>query len=161
MRAGVTGHQELGPAPSVRWVSDELRCALNRENVTVGLSCLAKGTDQIYARLLKELGIPLEAIVPCRNIESSFHDPLELKNFQELLMTARYCTTMPFSEPSEQAYFAAGRHLVDRSEMLIAVWDGQPARGLGGTADVVKYARMKNVRVFHLNPATRHSGWMG
>ncbi|MFG2222777.1 hypothetical protein [Streptomyces sp. NPDC048644] len=34
--------------------------------------------------------------------------------------------------------------LVDR---LIAVWDGQPARGYGGTADVVAYARSTGVPV--------------
>jgi hypothetical protein len=28
-----------------------------------------------------------------------------------------------------------------RAEVLIAVWDGLPARGLGGTADVVAYAK--------------------
>jgi hypothetical protein len=34
---------------------------------------------------------------------------------------------------------------VDRSSVLVAVWDGQPARGLGGTADVVAYARQRGV----------------
>jgi hypothetical protein len=33
-----------------------------------------------------------------------------------------------------------GKVVVDRAEVLIAVWDGLPARGLGGTADVVAYA---------------------
>ena len=31
--------------------------------------------------------------------------------------------------------------MVDTSRVLVAVWDGQSARGLGGTADVVAYAR--------------------
>jgi hypothetical protein len=31
--------------------------------------------------------------------------------------------------------------VVEASELLVAVWDGEPARGLGGTADVVAYAR--------------------
>ena len=30
---------------------------------------------------------------------------------------------------------------VDGSDVLIAVWDGEPARGRGGTAEVVAYAR--------------------
>lgn len=34
--------------------------------------------------------------------------------------------------------------LVDR---LIAVWDGRPARGYGGTADLVAYARGLGVPV--------------
>jgi hypothetical protein len=31
--------------------------------------------------------------------------------------------------------------MVDRRDLLIAVWDGQPARGHGGTADVVQAAK--------------------
>ena len=47
--------------------------------------------------------------------------------------------------------------MVDRSERLVAVWDGKPARGIGGTADIVSYARQKGVPVVVLWPegATR------
>jgi hypothetical protein len=41
----------------------------------------------------------------------------------------------------------AGKVVVDRSSVLVAVWDGQPSRGLGGTADVVRYARERGVPV--------------
>ncbi|WP_041624991.1 hypothetical protein [Stackebrandtia nassauensis] len=34
-----------------------------------------------------------------------------------------------------------------RRDQLIAVWDGQPARGYGGTADVVDYARDHGIDV--------------
>jgi hypothetical protein len=36
---------------------------------------------------------------------------------------------------------AAGAIVADRCERLIAVWDGRPALGLGGTGDVVRYAQ--------------------
>jgi hypothetical protein len=35
----------------------------------------------------------------------------------------------------------AGEKVVDLSDTLLAVWDGLPAKGYGGTADVVTYAR--------------------
>jgi hypothetical protein len=41
----------------------------------------------------------------------------------------------------EQAYELAGRAIVDRSDVMIVVWDGQPARGRGGTAEIYSYAR--------------------
>jgi hypothetical protein len=43
----------------------------------------------------------------------------------------------------------AGRTVADRCDLLLAVWDGQPAAGLGGTADVVSHAtyRGKSVEV--------------
>jgi hypothetical protein len=31
--------------------------------------------------------------------------------------------------------------------MLVAIWDGKPARGLGGTGDVVRYAQEKGTAV--------------
>jgi hypothetical protein len=47
--------------------------------------------------------------------------------------------------------------VVDRSERVVAVWDGKPASGVGGTADVVSYAHQKRVPVVVLWPegATR------
>jgi len=36
---------------------------------------------------------------------------------------------------------AASKLMVDEADELYAVWDGKPARGYGGTADVVAYAR--------------------
>ncbi|MER5913805.1 hypothetical protein ABT124_25810, partial [Streptomyces sp. NPDC001982] len=40
-----------------------------------------------------------------------------------------------------------GELLVDQADELLAVWDGQPARGFGGTADVVAYAHRQGVPV--------------
>ena len=44
---------------------------------------------------------------------------------------------------------------VDRSGVLVAVWDGQPARGLGGTADVVARQRGVPMEVIWPQGATR------
>ena len=35
----------------------------------------------------------------------------------------------------------ASKAMIDQADELLAVWDGQPARAYGGTADVVAYAR--------------------
>jgi hypothetical protein len=35
------------------------------------------------------------------------------------------------------------------------VWDGEPAKGLGGTGDVVGYAVQKGKDLIHLNPVNR------
>jgi hypothetical protein len=47
--------------------------------------------------------------------------------------------------------------VVDPSDVLVAVWDGEPARRLGGTADVVAYARERGVPAIVIWPegATR------
>jgi hypothetical protein len=43
---------------------------------------------------------------------------------------------------------------VDKSDMLIAIWDGKPAAGLGGTADAVGYALERRIKILQLNPVT-------
>lgn len=59
---------------------------------------------------------------------------------------------MPYEEPSDDAYLAAGQEVVDLTDTILAVWDGQPARGVGGTADVVRYARSTGRRVVVIWP---------
>ena len=36
--------------------------------------------------------------------------------------------------------------------MLIAIWNGDDSKGLGGTGDIVQYAKFKNKKIIHLNP---------
>ena len=43
----------------------------------------------------------------------------------------------------EAAYAAAGLAVLDRCDLLIALWDGMPARGPGGTGDQVAEARAR------------------
>ncbi|EDY51731.1 hypothetical protein [Streptomyces clavuligerus] len=56
------------------------------------------------------------------------------------------------TEPTPQARQAGNELLVDRCDELVAVWDGLPARGFGGTADAVAYARRTNTPVTVLWP---------
>src|SRR4029077_20786370 len=39
------------------------------------------------------------------------------------------------------AYLECGLLVVEEADLVIAVWDGKPSRGLGGTADIVANAR--------------------
>jgi hypothetical protein len=47
----------------------------------------------------------------------------------------------------EDAYCAAGEAVVERSDVLLAVWDGRPAKGIGGTGEVVAAAGRSGVPV--------------
>ena len=47
----------------------------------------------------------------------------------------------------EEAYERAGRYVVDRSDAIIAVWNGEKSRGRGGTAEIVGYAQEKGVPI--------------
>jgi hypothetical protein len=63
---------------------------------------------------------------------------------------------MPPATSRDGAYLSCGRHIVDSSDVLIAIWDGAPARGPGGTGDIVAYARERLVPIIWLSADGRH-----
>ena len=137
---GVTGHQSLTPN-TVVMVRKQLLDALSPRGSVRGLTSLARGTDQIFAVCVLELGGQITAVIPSHGYETSFTTQDDAAQFRRLLEAATEVIQLPFLEPVQEAFWAAGKEIVDRCDLLLAVWDGEPAGGLGGTADVVRYAR--------------------
>ena len=137
-KVGETGHQVI-PAPALEHVRLELTdfCA-RRVPGLIGVTCLAAGADQMFAEAVLAAGGQLHVVVPARRYEESFEDPADRRRFHALLARAAARHALDFDEPSEEAYQAAGHHVVDLSDELVAVWDEKPARGFGGTADTVQ-----------------------
>ena len=121
---------------------DAVRDILRRaESPLLAITSLAAGADQLVATELLRAGGHLHVIVPSGHYERTFTTQVDLASFRSLLEAADAVTRLDYAEPSEEAFLAAGKRVVDDCEMLIAIWDGKPARGLGGTADVVRYAQ--------------------
>lgn len=136
----VTGHQGI-PDSAVDLIRAEMADRLRAvDGPLLGITSLAAGADQLFATLVLEAGGALHVVIPSRDYESSFADDASAASFRALLARARSVETRDFDRPSEDAYLAAGHHMVDLADLLIAVWDGLPARGKGGTADIVAYA---------------------
>jgi hypothetical protein len=154
LKAGITGHQDLGPANVVQGVVAAMNAAIDRYRVSEGFTCLARGADQLYADILAERRLPYCVIIPCANYSSLFKSALDRNRFERLLQLASRTIVLPFKEPSEQAFYEAGKLVVDMSETLIAAWDGQAAKGLGGTADIVAYALTTGRMVVRIEPMT-------
>ncbi|MFI2215106.1 hypothetical protein [Streptomyces sp. NPDC020141] len=106
----------------------------------VGYGCLAEGADQLFAHELLAAGGELHVVIPSDGYEGTFSNA-DRKTYFALLDKAVDVTHLRFDSPSEEAYDAAGHWVGKHCEILIAVWDGKPARGLGGTADAVAHAR--------------------
>src|SRR5205085_8456166 len=94
----------------------------------MGISSLAAGADQLFASLILEHGGQLHVIIPCRSYETTFPDKTDLERYKFLLSKAYNIETLSYPQPSDDAYLEAGRRVVDSSDLLIAVWDGKPAR---------------------------------
>ena len=116
------------------------------------LSQLAAGVDQIAATAALAAGFALRAVLPFPEAEyGKDFDEAARPAFDRLLdrVEARWCLPGKRAHAG-LAYALAGEATAAQSDLLIAVWDGMPARGLGGTADVVDYAVRRGVPVLHL-----------
>jgi hypothetical protein len=156
---GVTGHREL-PADlmlveRVREVLNRIRHALPASDATpvrLGVvSSLAEGADRLVAReVLAFEGALLEAPLPLPRDDylRDFASQRSREEFAELLGRASFVTVVPDMGVPEETYAEAGRLVVDRCDALVAVWDGAPSRGVGGTADAVAHARDLRVPLY-------------
>lgn len=152
MEVGITGHQSI-PENAVRPITSGITQTLSPYgNRLIGLSSLAAGADQLFSEIVLQMGGHLRVIVPCANYEAAFSDEDARIRFRRFLNKATTIETLSYPRPSEEAFLAAGRRIVDLSQLLIAVWDGRKARGKGGTADIVRYARKKKVQVVVIWP---------
>jgi hypothetical protein len=145
-RIAISGHRGL-PGPTTVLIEKAIREALGEAGRDVtGISCLADGADQIFARAVTDLGGSLEAVIPA----DQYRDGLPADahpEYDRLLAMAANARLLPFAEPTPESFMAASQLMIDTADELYAVWDGQPARGYGGTADVVAYARGRGKRV--------------
>jgi hypothetical protein len=149
---GCTGHQSLSPWTR-RQVAAEIATYLATiPGKLIGVCSLAGGADQIFAHVLLAAGGHLHAIIPSANSHDSFTHDDDRTAFIHLLEQAAERIDLPFPKPTEAAYMAAGKAVSDASEILLAVWDGKQAQGLGGTADVVAYARQQGRNVIVIWP---------
>lgn len=129
------------------------------------LSPLAEGTDRIAAEEVLKLKkssklekTSLKVILPLSEEEyiDDFKDSESKEEFKNLLQKASSIKYLDFNGFREEAYYQTGIYTVDNSDILIAVWNGKPAAGKGGTADVVRYARDRDKWIFIINSETGH-----
>ena len=147
MRVAVSGHRGL-PVDA----QDLVRIALHeavRERAgseLVGLSCLADGPDAWFAQSVLDLGGRLVAVVPAEQYRDGLpteHHP----TYDALLARAAQVLRVNHVESTSEAHMEASERMLAEADELVAVWDGKPARGYGGTADVVAAARNRAVPV--------------
>jgi hypothetical protein len=148
---GISGHREL-PSPTERLVAAALRDVVGRYDDLVGVSALAEGADTLFARAVLDAGGSLVVVVPARGYRaalSAAHQPV----YDALLARAARMIALDHEDPTHEAYMDAGLRMLDEIDALVAVWDGQPARGFGGTAQVVDAAEERHLPVTVIWPA--------
>lgn len=152
LRIAVSGHRGLN-ARTADLVDQAVREKLSGHLADLtGLSCLADGADQIFARAVVDFGGRLEVIIPAAEYRAGLPADAHAE-YDDLLARAVSVHQMPFTESTSESHMAASKLMVDKADELYAVWDGKPARAYGGTADVVAYARDQDTPVEVIWPA--------
>lgn len=154
MIIGFTGHQRIDHPDRWGWVQEQFAQIL-REMASPNdraLTALAAGGDQLFSQVALAAGIAIEVVVPCAGYEAAFERPEEVSEYESLLSRASSVTRLDFPAPSEDAFLAAGVHVVDQAGLVVALWNGNAAAGKGGTGDIVEYARQRKVPVIHVDP---------
>jgi hypothetical protein len=170
LRVGITGHRSL---PDHARVAADISIALERilalqtvhgtDSTPVGLtvvSALAEGADRILVEQARLIGpCRLEAILPMPDDQylQDFATQESRDTFTALLGSAETKLVVGSARDRPRAYELAGRAIVDRSDVLIAVLDENRKGSAGGTASTVAYARARRVPLFwvHLDGTNR------
>lgn len=169
MRVGVTGHRSQalagadGQLLNTRLVRlFELLALQAGAGRSVLISALAEGADRIAARVALALGWRLRCPLPFDqpDYERDFASPESLEEFRGLLKRAERVWTAGNGTAQgvarEAGYSAANQAMLAESRLLLAIWDGRPARGEGGTAQVVALALERGLAVVRVDSAPPH-----
>lgn len=170
LRVGISGHRHItscypGLYDVVRDVLDVIvsgRSAIVARSTAVSLrvvSSLAEGADRILVRAVQGASGQLEAILPLGPADycADFGSAESKQEFADLLAEAAVTELVPAAASREDAYELAGRAVVDRSDVMVFMWDGQPARGRGGTAEIFNYALQRRKATFWIGTGGGHA----
>jgi len=173
LTVGVTGHRlEAIPATqraglaariaqALKQIETEALALYRREQALFApdppvftlVSPLAEGADQMAAEAALALGWQLQAVLPFdrQTYVADFNDDDSRARYDRLVGSARCILELP-GDPHDplEAYVMAGRGTVAHCDALIAVWDGLPPRGRGGTAEIVELAIQRGTAIVHI-----------
>jgi hypothetical protein len=158
LRIGVTGHRTLADeralGESVDVVISHLRSRAPSTPTTPivfeVVSPLGEGADRLVAaRVLRDATATLEVPLPlpAEDYETDFLSNDSRLRFRELATRADSVWVVGGGGRAD-AYTRVGAYLVDSCDVLIAIWDGRPARGPGGTADILGLAEKQGMPTF-------------
>lgn len=160
LRIGVTGHRSYDEPDAVAAAVDRTLGSVAPQSGPIEVwSSLAEGADRLVAeRAIDTLRATLVVVLPLdpEDYRTDFADPASVEAFDRLLARADRVTVTGADESGHRtsAYRRAGLEVASSVDLLLAVWDGEPARGPGGTAEIVAAARDAGTRVVVV-PVTR------
>jgi hypothetical protein len=169
LAVGITGHRLERLAESdfatlgsrIAEVIETIERAAPGEHFRL-VGSLAEGADMIAADAALARGWQLDTVLPFNR--TSYYNDFDQAGAADLSARLRASSNV-FELPGSRderggegaAYERAGRVVLTQSDILLAVWDGNPPRGRGGTAQIVAEAVAHAVPVLVVHPDADHA----
>ena len=157
---GVTGHRPNRlPEHARGFVEQQLAelfagVARAADGIAVTLvSALAEGADMMAARAALAAGSRLDAVLPFPAREYKKDFSVEgARAFDGFCTKAALVLELGGTRTDEEkAYEDVGLAVLDRSDMLVAIWDGGASAGRGGTTEIVAEAARRAMPIIRID----------
>ena len=147
LTVGVTGHRpnrlDISFDALVQVCQRILVELPGKDGTRLAISLLAEGADRAFSEAVLACGYDLHVYLPFTraDYETTFADAGQLPAFHALLNRAHNVTELSGQlADSEEAYVIGGQVIIDKSDVIVGVWDGAPAAGKGGTPEIIEMA---------------------
>jgi hypothetical protein len=118
------------------------------------VTALAEGSDEVAARAALKAGCRMIALLPFKpaDYERTFSDRAYRPVFRDLLRKADKRIVLPGSlDDANAGYLAVGEDTLNRSDVVLTIWDGEPAQGRGGTPEILQSALERRLGIIWID----------
>lgn len=130
-----------------KFLKDKIKRCIEAKSPKLCISGMALGVDMLFAEAAIEIGIPLEAAIPCRNQEKIWRPEFQ-KHYHSILEKASIVTLVTDAPYKPELMQIRNEYMVNRCDVLLAIWNGTP----GGTANCVAYAYERGKEIIRIVP---------
>jgi len=162
---GFAGHRAV-PDPAAARLAiaaglESIRASVSGE--LVGIASAAAGADLLFLDACQEAGLKTVVLLPFSKdrFREDFDDPAEWDHACRCMDAAWWCEVSPGGEDAPAAYHVVARETLEISDRMLFLWNCQPARGLGGTAETVNEAKLRAIPSRVIDASTLQATWNG
>ena len=146
----ITAHRDIVVTKKLKQDIKEFFLNLKGKNTKL-LSPLADGADRLVANIYLEVfQKESNLIVPMPFNQERYMEDFDSESKEEFLEYLKIADEVFEVENTQGCnYKSVGVYVADKSDILLALWDGTFNAKSGGTGDIVAYARDKGKEVIH------------
>lgn len=178
LSVGITGHRSIATEPIISKaveaaITKVFRALESGSTLSEGgqtsssstrfrlkiISMLAEGADLVGMQAGLDCGAELVGVLPFdeQSYRDAFAGAPSRVAFDKVWSKLSSIVVLGGAVGDDASYEQANSVILDRSDVVIAVWDGDPARGPGGTGDVVHDALQRGLPVIVISPQAETS----